>query len=127
MVEFSLVIILLVFVFMGVFDFGRAIYYFTVLNNTVQEAARASIICGADVPTNCSSNDSAAKTKALGTIVGVPIRSSDITISPTTRQYGDTVTVTGTVTYNAITPFISRIIGNGGSITMNARTQMIVQ
>lgn len=127
MVEFALIIIVLVLMLMGIFDLGRVIYYNFVLNNTVHEAARAAIICGGVSTTNCSTTDATAKSNAVATTVGVPITTSDISISPSSRAHGSTVTVTATTSFTPITPFIARIIGGSGSITMNARSQMVVQ
>lgn len=127
MVEFALMLIILVLVLMGIFDLGRVIYYNFVLNNTVHEAARAAITCGGKSLTNCSTIDATAKTNAVATTVGIPITTSDITIAPSSRQHGSTVTVTATTTFTPITPFIARIIGGSGAITMNATSQMVVQ
>ena len=44
LVEFALVLPLLIVVLVGIFDFGRAIYYYTTANNAAREAGRLAIV-----------------------------------------------------------------------------------
>src|SRR5581483_11967192 len=94
MVEFALTVIVLVTLLFGVFDFGRAVYYYNAISFAAREAARQAIYCGGDSDTNCSSQDSTTKSEVVSKLAGVPLTTSNITITPSTRQYGDTITVT---------------------------------
>jgi Flp pilus assembly protein TadG len=125
MIEFTFVAGVIVLILMGVFDLGRAIYFYNVINNTAHEAARGAIVCGGVTPTDCSSHDASVKTKAVGTTQGVPITTADVSISPSSRKYGDTVTAAVTVIFTPITPLIGSVTGS--SMTLNATSKMVVQ
>lgn len=129
LVEFALVTPLLVLFLMGIFDLGRSIYYYDAISNGAREAARQSITAcgnGANL-TNCTSADNTTKSTVVNQLVGVPITTSNITISPSTRQYGNTITVTISIQFIPITPLIARYLGTSGQLTLSARSQMVVQ
>ncbi len=124
MVEFALVIVFLVLIIMGIADLGRAVYYNNSISAAAREGARQAMSCGASGETNCATQDAATKTFVLGTVAGIPIDASNITISPTTRGFGDVVTVTVTATYIPITPLLGAF--GVSTISLQAQSQMIV-
>jgi Flp pilus assembly protein TadG len=125
MVEFALVVTFLVLVIMGIADLGRAVFYYNSISAAAREGARQAMICGASGTTDCSTQDAATKTSVLGTVAGVPIDASNITISPTTRGFGNVVTVKITASYTPITPLLATF--GVGSISLQAQSSMIVE
>jgi Flp pilus assembly protein TadG len=120
LVEFALVVPVLVLMTVGVFDLGRAIYYYNVISGTARETARQAIVCAGDnvTPKDCTSQDTAAADGAQAKAVVVPI--SAITVSPHSRLYGDTVTVIVTANFVPATPLF-------GNISLTAESQMIAE
>ncbi len=118
--EFALVVPVLVLMSVGVFDLGRAVYYYNVISGTARETARQAIICAGDnvTPKDCTDQDNEAAAGAQAKAVVVPI--SQITVSPHSRLFGDTVTVVVTATFIPATPLF-------GNITLTARSQMIAE
>ncbi len=126
LVEFALVLPVLVFVLLGVFDLGRAIYANTTVSNTAREAARAAIAC--PDATSCSNiENNTIKPTAVG------IYSTDSSVFSWSENpalplsYGDTVTVTVTYSFTAATPFIGQYLGSGGYIVITSHASMISQ
>lgn len=129
LVEMALIAPILILILMGAFDLGRAIYYYNAISNGAREMARQSITsCGnGATAVSCTSQDSATKSTVVGQLVGVPITTSNITISPTSRKYGDTIVVSITIQYTAITPLIGRFLSSSGQLSLSAHSQMVVQ
>ena len=124
MVEFALIIPILLFIVVGIFDLGRGIYYYNVVSGSAREAARKSIVCGgATTATDCSTVDSTTKNTVVGQAIGVPMTSSNITISPSSRKYGDTLIVTINITF---VPLTTLVVG-GANVPIRARSSMIVE
>lgn len=128
LVEFALVMPVLALILMGIFDLGRAVYYSNAMSEGAREAARQAISCFGGASTiDCSSNDSATKTFVVNNAPGVPWTTSNVSISPSSRKFGDTVTVTTNVDYVPITPLIARIIGNGVTLHLTAQSNMLAK
>ncbi len=124
LVEFAFVATFLVLFLMGVFDLGRAVYYYNAIGATARETARQAVLYMDDSCTDA--NDTAVKNQALDAVVGVPISASDISISPACpRTVGDVVTVHITVTFTPVTPILAAF--GGSTFTMSAQSKMRVQ
>ena len=121
LVEFAFVVTILVLFLMGVFDLGRAVYYYNTIAASAREGARRALTHTSD----CSTADPAIKTAVVHTTAGVPISESNITIHNCPRAYGDTVTVTISVDFTPLTPIIAW--SGGGAFTMRAQSKMIVE
>ena len=125
MVEFALVMPFLMLIIVGTFDLGRAIYYYNAISASAREAARHAIICGGAAALDCSQQDADTKNFVVDTTVAVPLSTSDITITPSRRQYGDTVTVSVGVGFTPATPFISNI--TQGDLRLTAQASMVAE
>ncbi len=126
LVEFSMVVLLLILIIVGVSDLGRAVFYSNSLSAAAREAARQAMICGSGPGvTDCTAQDLATKNYIVGVAAGVPLTTSNITISPSSRSFGTVVTVAISVDYTPITPLLTSIVG--GPITLRAQSQMMVQ
>ena len=108
LVEFALVITILFFVLMGVFDLGRGIYAFNVVASAAREGARYGIVKPTD--TTGISNRAKANTTALDP--------SQITVTSSCNPNSDpgsSVTVTVTYGFQPVTLFFSRLNLTGKS------------
>lgn len=59
LVEFALILPLFLFLVMGLFEIGRAVFYFAVLNNAVREGTRVAIVqsdCDLRTGNNCGNS-----------------------------------------------------------------------
>lgn len=118
MVEFALVFPFLMFLLMGVFDLGWAIY----ANNTVASAARE----GARLAIITSNTDNAVRAQVRKAAQGLTLSDAQIVINPSpTRNPAGSVSVTVTYRYSPLTPFISNIIG--GTYNVSSKATMIVE
>jgi Flp pilus assembly protein TadG len=117
-VEFALVLPILILILMGVFDFGRAFYAYSVVANSAREGARAGVYATA---TNQNVIDAVSEYWiGLGT-------SPAITISPSpTRVAMGTISVTVSYVFQPVTPVIDAFLP-GGRITLVASSVMGVE
>jgi Flp pilus assembly protein TadG len=125
-VELALVTFLLVLLLVGVFDFGRAFNSYVVITNASREGARYA----SHFPHYRDGILAAAKREADGS--SVILEDGDIDVDPepvqedpddpANAQPGDPITVT--VSYDFPT-ILGDIVG-AGSLTMRARTVMVV-
>jgi TadE-like protein len=119
MVEFALVIPILILVMMGVFDFGRAIYASSAINNAAREGARLAIV---DQTLTHIQDRASQQAVALGiapTDVDVEYRLGDQlenenscdTHVGTDEIYGCLAVVKVPYSFTAVTPILGHIVG----------------
>ena len=118
--EFALILPMLLLVVMGIFDFGRGIYYYSAVHNAAREGARY----GAIDHCNTVAIQDAAKSYAgdLGT--------SFMVDTPTIYWLdGQPQRIVVTVRYNfmAATPLIGRFFGNDGMITLESQARQLIE
>src|SRR5690348_2938556 len=114
LVEFALILPVLVLIFMGIVDFGRAIYAYNAVSNAAREGARTGI-----VDQRMTSGTYNAAIEAANQATALGLTASDPTqvlvTFPNTSGTCGTVTVGCPVRvrvqyqFNAITPIIGRI------------------
>jgi hypothetical protein len=119
-VEFALVLPILVLILMGIFDFGRAFYAYSVVANAARDGARAGVIRTA--------SDASVRSSVRQIWVGLDaLPDSAIVITPaTTRVSGGTIGVQVTYQFIPITPVIGRFLP-GGKITLVSSSVMQVE
>jgi Flp pilus assembly protein TadG len=136
LVEFALIFPILFFLLTGLFDMGRAVFYYSNLSNLVREATRAAIVDKAVVECYEADDFSTASctayiTKIQNLSFGVDYDDPDLSkiFSVTTDEVGKPQTVTLEVTYlyQPITPGIKLILGNGVGIPLVAKSTMWVE
>ena len=116
LVEFSLMIIILTSLLLGILDIGRAYFTFLALQDSAGEGASYA----AQYPTYITSTNSAdpnnvtyrVKNAApVGTLVDWNSATVAVTNSGSTAQ-GQPITVTVTTSYQLLTPFVGTIVGS---------------
>jgi Flp pilus assembly protein TadG len=126
--EFAIVLPVLLVIFMGILDFGRAIYAYNTLSNAAREGARVAI-----VDQTASGGVSAGAQRAADVATGLGLDpSADVDVDYTkpdgtacpARSLGCIATVVVRHTFTAITP----IVGNAvGPIDLEAATAMEIE
>lgn len=117
LLEFAITIPLLLLMLVGIFDLGRATFYYSSLTNSAREAARYGIIN----PNDPNGIIQKAREFAFG------INPSELGVTVT--QDTDAKTIAVLVTYNFIpaTPLISAFLGGGGGIPFQTQTTMQIE
>jgi len=132
LVEFALVIPVLILIFMGLFDFGRAVFAWNSLSNAAREGARVAIV---DQNTDAggiylAAIEAANQATGLGldatdvSQVQVSFLLPDLSGACTTRSLGCIAEVTVQYEFTAITPIIGSLIG---PIDLAATTQLPIE
>jgi len=111
--EYALILPIFLLVVMSIFDMGRAVYYYSALQNSVREGARYGVIH----PDDIAGIESVVRQKA----VGLDLR--DLSIS-TFYPGDDNIQVRATFQFQIITPIIGALFGTNeltfsGQATMN--------
>jgi Flp pilus assembly protein TadG len=117
------IILLLIFSFI---DLGRAIYYYSALQNSVREGARYASVHKLET----TDDTDLVKDKVVAYSVAVDITTSDVTVTPETYVSGTTteVTVSASYGFEPITPFLAWAFdpSSPSAIVMNAETTMLL-
>lgn len=131
LVEFALVLPILLLMFMGILDFGRAVFAYNSLSNAAREGARVAIV-DQTVEGGVPKGATEAANQAIG--LGLdPSDPSDVQVSYllpdlsgacATRALGCVAEVTVNYEYTAITPIIGSFIG---PIDLSATTQLPIE
>jgi hypothetical protein len=138
LVEFALLLPLFLFLVMGLFEIGRAVLYFSVLNNAVREGTRLAIVQPADdylvggsnegnaVTVTCGSAASTANQAICSHIQGMLFNLGELQNNTITIQHFDVaeeyyVRIEITFNFAPITPGLNLI----GSFPINVRSQML--
>jgi Flp pilus assembly protein TadG len=112
LVEFALILPIFLLVLIGIFDFGRAVYYYNSLSNAAREAVRVAIV---DQNTTAITDTAVSHASSVGVTSGdvtVEFRTADLTAScPAPYAVGCVAVVTVNYQYNAATPIISNLVG----------------
>lgn len=132
MVEFALVFPIAIFLILGFFDLGRAVFNFASLSNSVREATRYAIVHKEAVNGEAmSSGYTELKQKVFDYSFGIP--ASDITVDVTvTMQSGssetrDKISITATYLFVPLTPRIKQILGDETGIRIEAQSTMLLE
>lgn len=126
--EFALVLPVLLLLFMGILDFGRAVFAYNTLSNAAREGARVAIV---DQTVTGGVSAGAQKAADQATGLGVdPAADVDVTYSEPgggicpARSLGCIADVTVRHEFNAITPIIGNIVG---SIDLESTTRLTIE
>ncbi len=110
LVEFALVLILFLVIVWAIFDIGRAVYYYTAVQNAAREGARYG-----SINQNTVEIQNAARSKAIG-----------LNISTSVSYTTDTVAVTVTYNFRPATPVL-RLFTGSNVITLRSRSLMSIE
>lgn len=120
LLEFALVLPVLVFLLLGLFDLSRAIYAYNTLSNASATGARVAIVNQTVTSGSPCSATQSIKRCAAEQAVSLGIQSSAVTVrflkadksgTCTTIQLGCLAEVTVPYTFQPITPVIAGIVG----------------
>lgn len=120
MLEFALVFPLIFLLITGMIDLGRAVFYYSTLNNAVREGTRFAVVQPK------GNNDSAIKAKIRSYFYNVKDLNDNaqITISSTGTASDPKIQIQITYQYSPITPGLKQILGAGSGITIHAQSEM---
>jgi hypothetical protein len=113
--EYALILPIFLLIVMAIFDMGRAVYYYSALQNSVREGARYGII-HPDDPTGIEN-------VVYGMAVGMDI--TDISVS-TTYPTDDTIQVKATFNFEIVTPIIGALFGSN-ELTLQGQSTMHIE
>lgn len=149
LVEFALIFPIAIFLILGFFDIGRAIFNYATLSNMVREGARFAIsdstattgpyfntitqindfaFAVPDVnlvptATNCFTTSSKG-TNSVCIFTGTDIIVGITRIWSSSSNTFENIEVKATFTFKPVTPFIADMLGNGTSIDLVAKSTM---
>ena len=135
LVEFALVFPIAIFLILGFFDLGRAVFNFASLSNSVREATRYAIVHKEAV--NGAAQTAGyleLKQKVFDYSFGIP--PSDITVDVTVTMQSDPtgnallrdkISITATYIFVPVTPGIKQILGDGNGIPIVAQSTMLLE
>lgn len=115
LVEFALIIPIFIFLVMGIFDLGRAVYGFNTINNAAREGARLAIVDQTPAHVVAEATDSGIN---LGT------QPSDVTVTYTCANINCIAKVTVRYGWQAVTPIIGQLLG---TIVMTGESQFPIE
>ena len=116
MIEFALAVMVILYLIMGVVDFGRAFFAYNEVANVAREGARYATLT--------SHTDSQVISYARGKF---PLGGMTVTVTPSPRTVGSAVVVQATHSFSALTPLIRNICCSGGPMALTASSSMIVE
>jgi Flp pilus assembly protein TadG len=134
LVEFALILIVLMLIFMGVFDLGFAVYAYNTISLAAREGARKGIVCTNSVST--------IQAQAQAAAVGLNLTSAQVDVQPNQpnpdpkvrptpcsggiSSHSSLVIVTVSYTYTPFTLLIAQALGTN-SLTLSSRSTMVVE
>ena len=116
LIEFALILPLLMFLLVGLFDLGRAVFYYSSLSNAVREAARTGIVKQYGEYLNDADFESQITDEVIAYGFGLnSLATNDISVQVTqtsnqNEYFKEYIEVTGRYCYEPITPGIISII-----------------
>jgi len=117
LVEFALIVPIFILMMVGIFDAGRAVYYWSTINNAAHEAVRLAIV---------DQNTGDVRARAVSQSVAVGVDSADVTVSwlsseytnvapcNATPRYGCAVEVSIAYDFTPATPVLGQLMGTIG-------------
>ena len=116
LVEVALVLPLLLLLFMGIFDFGRAVVAYNTVGNGARGAMRAAIV---------DQNVTVIRDAALRQMTSLNADGVTVTYTPcTTVEIGCAASIEVSYAWSPITPIIGSIVG---PITLSSSTSMLIE
>jgi Flp pilus assembly protein TadG len=129
LVEFALIFPIFIFLILGFFDIGRAVFNFASLSNSVREATRYAIVNKEAVNAAAMAADyPALKQKVYDYSFGISETDLQIDVLVTlVNTSRDKISITATYHFVPVTPGIKQILGDGNDITIVAQSTMLLE
>lgn len=115
LVEYALILPIMLLILMSILDMGRAVYYYSAIHNSAREGVRYGII----------NPDDPAGIEAVVRNKAVALQPTDLTVVVTLPDE-DTVEVTVTYQFVAITPIAGALLGDN-TITLGSSAMMRIE
>ena len=116
LVEFALLMPVVLLILMAMFDFGRAVYAYSVIANSAREGARVAITLPADPADITAAVQNAA--------IGLDLAQLTITVTYPTAE---TVRVEVDYTMEFITPVIAQAVSGDGTLALHSAATMFTE
>jgi hypothetical protein len=113
--EYALILPIFLLVILSIFDMGRAVYYYSALQNSVREGARYGII----YPEDITGIENVVRQKAVGLDI------NDLSIY-TSFPSDDTIQVRATFQFQIVTPIIGALVGSN-ELTFSGQSTMHIE
>jgi Flp pilus assembly protein TadG len=129
LVEFALIFPIFIFLILGFFDIGRAIFNFASLSNSVREATRYAIVNKEAVNAAAMAADyPALKQKVYDYSFGISETDLKIDVLVTlVNTSRDKISITATYKFVPVTPGIKQILGDENGIPIVAQSTMLLE
>jgi len=129
LVEFALIFPIALFLILGFFDIGRAIFNFASLSNSVREATRYAIVNKEAVNAAAmAAGYPALKQKVYDYSFGISETDLQIDVLVTlVNTSRDKISITATYLFVPVTPGIKQILGDGNGIPIVAQSTMLLE
>lgn len=130
LVEFAIIFPIAIFLILGFFDIGRAVFYYSSLTTGVREATRFAIVNRLAINDACDNpGDNVLQDIVLENAFGltttaIPLTKQDITIPCPLNNPNHIISVQAVYTFVPITPGIAQILGDGEGIPLVAQSTM---
>lgn len=119
LVETALILPLLLMMVFVFLDLGRAVYYYSALENGVREGARYASV-------HREPTEAEIDAIVLQYSVGVKLLDSDVNPPVYSGTYNEYVTVSAVYEFTPITPFLAQILGAGNTIPLDSSSTMML-
>jgi Flp pilus assembly protein TadG len=134
LVEFALILPIALFLILGFFDIGRAVFNFASLTTAVREATRYAIV-HKEVINDAARTDGylELKQKIFDYSFGIPASDIDVVVTVTMQTdpdgnvSRDKISISATYHFVPVTPGIKQILGDGNNIPIVAQSTMLLE
>lgn len=120
LLEFALIFPLIFLLITGMIDLGRALFYFSTLNNAVREGTRYAIV----QPKGTADSVLESKVESYFYDINDLRANVDITVTRTGTTEDSKIQIRAIYLFNPITPGLKQILGSGHVITIQAQSEM---
>ena len=115
LVEYALILPIMMLILMSILDLGRAVYYYSAINNSAREGARYGVI----------NPDDPAGIEAVVRNKAVVLNPANLTVVISSPDE-DTVRVTLTYQFTPITPIVGTLLGSN-EVTLGSQATMRIE
>lgn len=120
LLEFALVFPLIFFLITGLIDLGRALFFYSTLNNAVREGTRYAIV----QPKGTEDSVLTAKVASYFYEINDLQNNVSITVNHTGTTSDPKIQIRAVYVFKPITPGLKQILGAGHTITIQAQSEM---
>ena len=123
LVEFALILPVFLFLIVVIFDFGRAVYYYSTIHNAAREGARYGVIH----PGTADYAAIAARAEEYAVGLGISDITVDVNAGPDENvadMDNPTIKVTVSYSFRPVTPFVTNLLCGCPAITLSSDAVM---